>query len=207
MNARARKLLLTAHVSSSVGAMGAVASFVALAFVGLGREGEQAAASAYQAMELVAWAVVLPLIVASAITGLIQSLGSEWGVFRHYWVVAKLGINLVAIAILLLHMRPIGILARAAEEHDLLDGNLSKLQLQLVVNAAAAMIVLLVATGLSIYKPRGLTPYGVRTAMNIGRAAGTSPTPMWVKTVCWLVGGTVLTIVALHLAGLGFGPH
>ena len=206
MNASVRKLLLTAHVSSSVASMGAVAAFLALALFGLTGGERQAAAGAYQAMEVIAWAVILPLIVASLITGLVQALGSEWGVFRYYWIVAKLGINLLATAVLLLHMRPIGILARAAESHALNEGNFCKLQMQLVVNAAAAVVVLLVATGLSIYKPSGLTPYGARAIGN-GRASGASSTPMWVKTTYCLVAGTVLTIAALHLAGLGFGPH
>src|SRR5690349_4787836 len=88
-----RKLLLTAHVTTSVATIGAVTGFLALAVVGL-RGGEQkAAARAYQAMEVIAWTAILPLIISSLLTGLVQSLGSEWGLFRHYWIVVKLAIN------------------------------------------------------------------------------------------------------------------
>ena len=205
MKASLRRLMLTAHIASSVGAMGAVAAFLALALVGLGGGEPQAAASAYQAMEVIAWVVILPLVVASLITGLVQSLGSEWGVFRHYWVVAKLGINVLAAGILLLHMRPIGILARAAESHASIDGNLSKVQVQLAVNAAAAILVLMVATALSIYKPRGLTPFGARIGR--GGAAVVNATPTWVKAVGLVIACTVLTIVILHLTGRGLGSH
>ncbi|MCY9666405.1 hypothetical protein M5X11_15790 [Paenibacillus alginolyticus] len=37
-----------------------------------------------------------------------------------------------------------------------------QVQIQLVVIAGAAMLALLVATTLSMYKPRGMTPYGWR---------------------------------------------
>ena len=206
MNAPTRKLVLTAHVASSVATLGAVAAFLALALVGLNGGDRQAATGVYQAMEVIAWTVILPLIIASLITGLIQSMGSEWGVFRHYWIVAKLAINVLATAILLLHMRPIGILARAAESHALAGAGLSKLQVQLGVNAVAAVVVLLVATALSIYKPTGLTPHGERVARG-GRAVGANSAPAWAKALGLTAGGIVLIVAILHLAGVGFGIH
>jgi hypothetical protein len=157
-----RKFALTTHVTSSVGWLGAVAGFLALAIVGLSTHDEQRARGAYFAMEVTAWYVLVPLSLAAPLTGLIQALGSTWGLFRHYWVLAKLVITVPATAILLVHMVPIGRLARAAAENTLANGALHKLQIQLVVNAAAAVLVLVVATTLSIYKPRGLTPYGQR---------------------------------------------
>jgi hypothetical protein len=204
MNPSFRKLLLTAHVTTSVATIGAVTGFLALALVGLRGGEQQAAASAYEAMEVIAWTAILPLIIASLLTGLVQSLGSEWGLFRHYWIVVKLAINILATALLLLHMRPIGVLARAAENHALIEGGLSKLQVQLVANAIAAIVVLLLATALSVYKPRGLTPYGLRLSNGNGaeRAA-----PAWARYLGFLVLGLVAGIVALHLAGIGFGPH
>jgi hypothetical protein len=45
-------------------------------------------------------------------------------------------------------------------ETTLSRGELSGLRIQLVANAGAAVLALLVATVLSVYKPRGITPYG-----------------------------------------------
>ncbi|MDQ3136718.1 MAG: hypothetical protein M3Q93_03925, partial [Gemmatimonadota bacterium] len=64
--------------------------------------------------------------------------------------------------VLLLHMQPIGHLARVVAETTLSSGELGGLRIQLVANAGAALLVLLVATALSVYKPRGMTRYGRR---------------------------------------------
>lgn len=157
-----RKLALTAHVISSVGWMGAVASFLALAVAGLTRREELAVRGAYVAMKLTTWAVIVPLCVASLVTGLIDSLVTPWGLFRHYWVVAKLVLTVLATVVLLAHTQPIGLLAHAASRASLHAGDLHSVRVQLLVDAAAALFVLLVATVLAIYKARGMTRSGWR---------------------------------------------
>src|SRR5882757_1811341 len=91
-----RKFTLTAHVISSVGWLGAVAGFLALAIAGLSCQDAQMVRAAYLAMKLTAWFVIVPLAFASLLTGIVQSLGTEWGLFRHYWVLTKLAITLLA---------------------------------------------------------------------------------------------------------------
>lgn len=157
-----RKLVLTAHVTSSIGWLGAVASFLALAVAGLTSQDAQIVRAAYLAMELTAWFVIVPLSFASPLTGIVQSLGTTWGLFRHYWVLIKFLITVPCTIILLLHMQPIGHMARVAAETTLSGADLSGLRIRLVADAGAALLVLLVATTLSVYKPRGLTPYGAR---------------------------------------------
>jgi hypothetical protein len=156
-----RKGALTLHVTSSVGWMGAVACFLALAIAGLTGREDHAVRAAYVAMKLTTWAVIVPLGLASLVTGLIESLATPWGLFRHYWVVAKLVLTLLATVVLLVHTQPIGLLAHAAA-HATLGADLRSIRIQLLVDAAAALFVLLVATVLAIYKPRGVTRYGWR---------------------------------------------
>lgn len=162
MTPAVRKFALTAHVTSSVGWLGAVACFLALAVAGLTSPNAQTVRASYLAMELTAWFVIIPLSLASPLTGIIQSLGTEWGLFRHYWVLIKFLITVPSTLILLLHMKPIGHLARVVAETTLARGDLSGMRIQLVASAGAALLVLLVATVLSIYKPRGMTQYGRR---------------------------------------------
>src|ERR687891_609408 len=90
MAPRFRKFALIAHVTSSVGSLGSVAVFLALAVSGLTSQDAQMVRAAYVAMELSAWYVIVPLVLASLLTGLVQSLGTTWGLFRHFWVLAKL---------------------------------------------------------------------------------------------------------------------
>lgn len=157
-----RKLALTAHVVASVGWLGAVAAFLALAVVGLASGDELTVRACYLAMDLTAWYVIVPLSLAALATGLVQSLGTDWGIFRHYWVIAKLLITVASTLLLLLHMQPIGHLAEAAAAAALSGDDLRPMRVELARNAALALVALLVATGLSVYKPRGVTPYGRR---------------------------------------------
>lgn len=165
-----RKFMLTAHVTCSVSWFGAVAVFLALAVAGLTREDAQMIRAAYLAADLTSWFVIVPLSFASLLTGIIQSLGTSWGLFRHYWVLIKLLLTFFATVILLVHTQPISYLAQIASETTLSSADLSELRIQLIVDAGAALLVLLVATALSVYKPRGVTPYGWRT-QRIERAA------------------------------------
>jgi len=114
-----RKLALTVHVTSSVGWLGAVAAFLALSIAGVTSQDAQMVRSAYLAMNLIAWFVIVPLCFASLLTGLVSSLGTPWGLFRHYWVLMKLLITLPATLVLLVHMQPIGLLAGAASQTTL----------------------------------------------------------------------------------------
>jgi hypothetical protein len=156
-----RNFGLTAHITFSVGWFGAVAGFLALSVAGLVSENAQIVRAAYIAMELVSWWVIVPLCLASLLTGLIQSLGTHWGLFGHYWIVAKLLLTIVATIILLLHMQPISYLGNRALEGTLMDGELRGLRIQLLADAGAALLVLLTTITLSVYKPWGRAPYGL----------------------------------------------
>lgn len=156
----ARRLLLTAHVITSVGWLGAVAAFLALAVVGLTSTDPATVRGAYLIMEPAAWLVLVPLAFATLLTGILQSFGTAWGLLLHYWVVFKLVITVLATAILLTYMESFAYMAGvAADPATPLDRvrNASP-----VLHSVLALLVLLVATVLAIYKPRGLTPYGWR---------------------------------------------
>ncbi|WP_437719525.1 hypothetical protein [Sorangium sp. So ce448] len=157
-----RKLALTAHVTSSVGWLGSVAAFLALAIAGLTWQEAPTVRAAYLAMDLITWLVIVPLSLASLLTGVVQSLGTPWGLLRHYWVMFKLLLTVVATGVLLLHTRPIHYVASVAAETALSGRDLRQVRIQLVADATAALVTLLVATALSVYKPRGVTRYGRR---------------------------------------------
>jgi hypothetical protein len=157
-----RKLILVSHVTTSVGWLGAVACFLALALVGPLSTNDAVARAAYVAMDIVGWLVVVPFAFLSLGTGVVQSLGTQWGLLRHYWVAIKLFLTVFATAVLLLHMYPTGQVAEAAVASDASFAVLHSLRTQLVADAAAGLLMLVVATVLSIYKPRGVTPLGSR---------------------------------------------
>jgi hypothetical protein len=160
MTPRFRKFALAVHVTSSVGWLGAVVVFLALAVVGLTSQDAETVRGAYLVMEPAAWYVLVPLAFASLLTGLVQSLGTTWGLLRHYWVLFKLLINVVATVVLLTYMETFSSMARVAADPSADLGVVRNASPML--HAGAALLLLLVATTLAVYKPRGMTRYGQR---------------------------------------------
>lgn len=154
-----RKAALTVHVVSSVGWMGAVGAFLALAVTGATGQDVPAVSASCMAMRPIIWAVIVPLAFAALITGVVSALGSPWGLLRHYWVFFKLLLTAGATAALTLHTRIVDRLAADAAHGPvpLYDGSA---QAQLVVVSAGALLVLTVVTVLSVYKPKGAIQYG-----------------------------------------------
>jgi hypothetical protein len=158
----ARRLVLVAHVGCSVGWLGAVVTSLVLAVAGLVSSDAGIVRAVYVALDLIGWYALVPLSVGSLLTGLVQSLGGSWGLLRHYWVVAKLLMNLLATAVLLMYMQTLGYLAAAARSASTLEEVRHLRDPSPVVHAVAAVGLLLGALVLSIYKPRGQTAYGRR---------------------------------------------
>ena len=155
-----RRLVLTAHVVSSVGWLGAIAVFLALAVVGLTSADAQLVRAVYLAAEPITWFVIVPLALASLVTGVVQSLATAWGLFRHYWIVFKLVISVIATVVLLLYTETVGFFADLAGNPS---ADLAALRAPtFVLHSGAALLLLLAATVLAVYKPQGLTPYGRR---------------------------------------------
>ena len=165
-----RNLVLTTHVASSVGWLGAVVAYLALVVAALTDDNPQIVPAAALAMERIGWLVLVPLSIASVLTGLIQALGTPWGLFRHYWVVFKLLLTAVATIILLLHMPTVSLLAEVIVDAN--NAHAHGLRGELV-HAGGGLLLLLVTTTLSVYKPQGLTPYGLRRLRESGQ--GTQP--------------------------------
>ena len=157
MPPRLRKAVLTTHVVTSVGWLGAVLAYIALDVTAVTSRDVDRIRAAYLAMELTITYAIVPLALASVIIGIANALGTSWGLFRHYWVVVKLLLTLVATSVLLLETQTIRSLAGAAgsgADPRGLPGTLP--------HSIGGVVVLLVVTILSIYKPRGQTRYGWR---------------------------------------------
>ena len=158
-----RKFALMAHVVSSVGWLGAVIIVLALALTAVSSDDPQTLRGVYLAMDVTAWSVLVPLALASLATGILQALGTKWGLFRHYWVVVKLLITAFATVVLLLYTQTLDHLASVAAQTTLSEDDLGALQTSSVVlHSAIALLLLLVATTLAVFKPAGLTGYGWR---------------------------------------------
>ena len=183
MTPRFRKLLLTAHVTLSVGWLGAVAAFLVLSITGLTSGNAETVRGAYLAMNLIAWFVIVPLALASLLSGIVQSLSTSWGLFRHYWVMAKLFLTVVATVVLLLKMKLMGYIAGAATTTALSSADLHRPRMELVVHSGGGLLVLLAITTLSVFKPWGLTRYGQRKQQERQYQLARSPQTVGVNAI------------------------
>jgi hypothetical protein len=200
-----RKSVLTAHITFSVGWLGAVAAFLALSVSGLISPDAGIVRGSYLAMKLTAWLVIVPFAFASLITGIVQSLGTKWGLFRHYWVLAKLFLTVLATIVLLLKMKVIGYVARVAATTALSSADLGRPRMELVVHAAGGLLVLIVITILSVFKPWGLTRYGRRKLQErhtVPHQLNTvTPAPLGLNIFLTVIGVLVAGFFVVHLAG------
>ncbi|MGN2638983.1 DUF2269 domain-containing protein [Nocardia takedensis] len=160
MSSWTRKLISTVHVGVSVGWFGAVVTFLVMAVVGVSSvDVELVRAVDLIAPLLVRW-VLVPLAVATLVTGVVVSVVTPWGLLRHYWVLFKLLLTLVATLVLGLYTRTVQVYGDLAMRPDT---PLEALRAPtFVVHTFLAVIVLVAAMILAIYKPRGLTPHGLR---------------------------------------------
>jgi uncharacterized membrane protein len=178
MPPRLRKLTLGVHVTVAVGWIGAIAAYLVLDVTVATSLDASTLRAAYLAMDLIARYVIVPLAVASLVTGLIVSLGTRWGLIRHYWVLISLLLTLVATAVLLIETRTISHLAAVAADPATSTDDLRALGSTLVHSIGGA-VVLLVVLFLNVFKPQGVTRYGWRKQRaerdRAAAAVGTGP--------------------------------
>ena len=161
MTPRLRKLGLTTHIAASVGWLGAVAAFLVLTITGLASQDAETVRGAYLAMNLIGRFVIVPLSLAALATGFIQALGTDWGLFRHFWVFVKLLLTIFSTFVLIAKIPLMGRAARLAAEATLPSADLRAAGMQLLVHSVGGLLVLLVITALSIFKPWGRTRFGL----------------------------------------------
>jgi hypothetical protein len=213
-----RRFAFTTHITSSVGWFGAVIVFLALAVIGLISQDEMKVRGAYLVMAPAAWFVLVPLAHASLLTGIALFLGTTWGLFRHYWISLKLLITVFATVVLLIYMKTFREMAGIAADPTVglaLVRNPSP-----TVHAILALGLLLVATVLAVYKPLGMTAYGMRKPLEQRQAlrpaallspmtgvAGAMSTPRLLVVFSVVALAAVLLFIILHLMGGSLTHH
>jgi hypothetical protein len=164
-----RNLTLAVHLTCSVGWLGAVVAYLALDLTVAASQDPQLVRAAWIAMGLVTSSAILPLAIASLLTGLVMGLGTKWGLFRHWWVLISLLLTVFATLVLLSETGLIGRMASLAANPTTSEDDLLALPPTLL-HSVGGLVVLLVVQVLNVYKPQGLTPYGWRKQQEARRA-------------------------------------
>jgi hypothetical protein len=213
-----RRFTFTTHITSSVGWVGAVLAFLALAVIGFTSDDPVKVRGAYLLMAPAAWFVLVPLAHASLLSGIVLSLGTTWGLFRYYWVVLKLGITVFATVILLIYMGTFRQMAGVAAD-PVVDLEVVR-NASPIVHAVLALVPLVSATVLGVYRPFGMTAYGARrlqeqrpvsplipAGAGAARALDADSTPAWIYVVGAVAFALALLVVILHLTGANPTHH
>ena len=106
--------MLTGHVVVSVGLLGEVAAFLAIAVRASGSHDPAFAAAAYDLLAMFQLLFGIPLSFLALASGVTLGLGTKWGVLRHPWVAAKLVLLLSVLLMGALVLGPDGSLYGAA---------------------------------------------------------------------------------------------
>ncbi|MBY0217825.1 hypothetical protein [Paenibacillus illinoisensis] len=195
-----RKLVLTLHVITTMGWLGSAAAYIPIGSYVLTNQDAEMIRSAIQIMSLIANFIVIPVAIISLLTGIALSLGTKWGLIRHYWIFIKLVLTAFAVFMLIAYALELSRAASIAEKEILSSTDIGILQDPLhIIHPSGGLIIVLVATVLSVYKPKGLTRYGWRKQLETKRNTDSTPysAPRWTKNIGYIIAVLFLVIAVL----------
>ena len=152
LSRRWRRLWVLLHVVTSVGWLGLDLGLLALGVTGRWFTPGDGELGVYRAIDLLGYAVVLPVALVAAVSGVVLSLGTYWGLLRYRWVVIKLVLTLVALVATVFALLP---QMDRAVANCLAGGGPGASGNSLVAAPIVAGVLYTTATALSVYKPRG----------------------------------------------------
>jgi hypothetical protein len=165
---RWRKAILTLHIVTAVGWLGTDLVLVTLGTAGLAGVD---AAVVNPAQGLIGLVLFTPLSLLVWLVGVVNAVGTPWGLVRHWWVATKLAIVTLMLALVAFALRP-NLLA-ALHDGAALD---PRTRLNLLIAPIVSSTLLLVSTVLSTYKPWGRTRAGLaKTPRSVGGPATAGP--------------------------------
>ncbi len=138
---RTRNTVLTAHIAVSVGLLGDSAGFLAVAIRRALSDDPAFVAASHDLLGTFAFVVGIPLSFLALLTGVALGLGTTWGIFRHWWVIAKLALIVTVIAVGAIVLRPV-----LTDDPDVGSG-------PLIAGATWDVAALTTATALGVFKP------------------------------------------------------
>ncbi|HEX4816445.1 MAG TPA: hypothetical protein VFV66_27205 [Nonomuraea sp.] len=165
MGPRIRKTVLVIHIVVSVALVGEVWGLVALNTAATLTKDLELAHAAYRLMPVLVFAGGIPLSMTALVTGIVLGLGSHWGLFRYYWVTIKLVLLVAVICVGMFLFDPTGM--AAVIEGGQADG---ARQWGQVVVLGTQIVMLLVSTALSVFKPRWKLRRGLERRQEASRA-------------------------------------
>jgi Predicted integral membrane protein (DUF2269) len=144
LSPRARRALLSAHIVISVGLLGDVAGFIAVAIRAAGTDDPEVARASYDILAMFSTFFGIPLSFGALLTGIALGRGTKWGVVRYPWTTAKL--------LLILTVVLMGAFVLGPSVEQMRDGS-GGVEGRILLGALWDLVALGSATVLSVFKP------------------------------------------------------
>jgi Predicted integral membrane protein (DUF2269) len=146
-----RKVVLTVHIAAALGLLGASLVLLVGGLQAATRDDPQDAHATYELLRLATFSVDIPLAVITLLAGLTLALTSKWGLFRYWWVMAKLALYLGNLAVGITLIGPsIDTMLEVTEVNSPAEDS-TRWTLVLLTGVQVAM--LLAAATLAVFKP------------------------------------------------------
>ncbi|MFE1251791.1 DUF2269 domain-containing protein [Streptomyces sp. NPDC058735] len=171
LSRRVRRLTLAIHVVTSVGWVGLSLSMAVLALMGYTTDDAAVAKGVYYAMYVFDDTAVTVFSITAALSGILLSCGTAWGLLLHWWIVAKWVITLFMTIFAWFVIHPI--VMRASENTAEAGGAPPRpgWPADFLVWSVPLLFALLTAAAvISVYKPWGRTARGRRAPARTRRA-------------------------------------
>jgi len=140
-----RRTILTAHIVASVGLLGDTAAVLLVNLRAASTDDPAVAAASYDLLSTFSAVFGIPLSLAALITGVTLGMGTKWGVLRHGWVTLKLAAILSVILVGAFVIGP---------GTEAMRTGAGGAETRLIVASAYDVLILTLATTLSVFRPR-----------------------------------------------------
>ncbi|MFB6933778.1 DUF2269 domain-containing protein [Streptomyces chartreusis] len=169
----ARRAALVVHVVASASWVGLTLGLLALGITAAGTGSAVTVEASVRAMKLFADWLLLPVAFLTLVSGLVLSLGTQWGLARHRWVYVKFWLTLATTVATVLALRP-GVnsaVAAVAAGGPLPDAG------DVMMGPIVSLSAYVFMTVISVLKPWGPTKRGRRLREADGRRSRTATKP------------------------------
>jgi hypothetical protein len=153
MTVRRRNIVVTVHVVAALALLGVSTVVLVAGLHAATRDDARDAHAVYELLRLLTFSLDLPLAFITLLSGARLALTSRWGLFRHWWVIAKLAIYGATLAIGLVLISPsLDTMLEVTEAGGLAE---SGARPTLIVAAGVQVVILIGAATLGVFKPGG----------------------------------------------------
>lgn len=172
-----RKSVMVLHAVAGIGWMGVDIALLALLITARTTTNPALVVSGFNAIGIIVPVAVPPLSLLILLTGILQGLGTPWGLVRYWWVLVKLILSLMMTVLVFVSLLPgireMIVLADTTVSADALRASLGSLPNTLMFPPIVSFLMLGTAAILSIFKPWGRTPWSREIRASSGRESVT----------------------------------